>query len=183
MWHFDEYEKLREYDRPTGEQPPGGFRCHRSPDMYCAGWAFVHVKYNPPGYELLAFRISPPEGDLPALSHADVFMSGNSAADYGQADIERPSPAARRAIERLIEHNPALEPPPASFCHCHHRYEPVPEDVYRVCFECGHVYGTAADLVDAYNAAVGTTPPVGRVQMDEDDADKIFFCQHCVHDF
>lgn len=74
-----------------------------------------------------------------------------------------------------------------SHCYCHDVDEPVGEDCYRVCFECGHVW-TAAVLIAAYNAILD------ECNVDEDmfasepvphitDAEQCFACPECVHDF
>lgn len=47
------------------------------------------------------------------------------------------------------------------------------EEPYIVCFECGHIYQTADDLQTAF----------ARWSFPIPAADKIFFCQHCIHDF
>jgi hypothetical protein len=81
-----------------------------------------------------------------------------------------------------------------SFCWVHYVHEPVPADVYRICFECKHVYPTAQSLVDAWNREVerincerpiedfdGPAEPIPRLTVDQ--VDRIFFCQECIHDF
>lgn len=37
------------------------------------------------------------------------------------------------------------------YCWSCHKYEEVREDTYRRCFECGHVFATGQDVVDAHN--------------------------------
>lgn len=69
-----------------------------------------------------------------------------------------------------------------SFCHIHEKQEELASEPYQVCFECGHVYNTAEELVAAYNEAVrvnfgADNPPPPR------EAHEIFFCQECLHDF
>lgn len=93
-------------------------------------------------------------------------------------------------------------------CFSHHVDEPVPADAfapYIVCFECGHLYPRAVDLLRAYRRNLrrewlisGMRPrpwsspfapswwswlvhyvlsfPLAR-------ADTITFCQECIHDF
>lgn len=97
LWHDNEYEKLRAYDLPTGEQPASLFLCHCGDGTLCAGWWAVH------GGELLAVRlgqITGAVGRLPIVC-GDFYASGNEAADAGQRDIQSPSEAAIRAINRL----------------------------------------------------------------------------------
>ena len=83
-----EYEKLRDYDEPTGYQPFAVFACHATPEHLCHGWAVVHSNRGHE-YDLLALRLhgnpSIPEAAVP------LFDSGNEAADHGQADNEAPS--------------------------------------------------------------------------------------------
>lgn len=68
------------------------------------------------------------------------------------------------------------EVPAADRCFWH-GYEPIPWNHYVVCGECGHVFVTASELLDDFNAA----RPPGAPQ--ETDVSRIFFCPLCVHDF
>lgn len=99
IWAHHEYEKLREYDNPTGEQPFSVFLCHATPEHLCHGWAVVHSNRGHE-YELVALRISPagpiPEPGVPLLA------SGNEAADWGQRDVDHPSDEALELAARLI---------------------------------------------------------------------------------
>lgn len=105
VWGHHEYEKLREYDRPTGEQPFEAFSCHATPDHLCHGWASVH---NTRGREneLLSLRL---EGN-PEVPECNVplFASGNEAADHGQRDIDAPSEQAEDTMVRLMRKYPRL---------------------------------------------------------------------------
>ena len=105
LWDASEYEKLRDYDRPTAYQPPAAFACHATPDHLCNGWAVVHTTRGHE-YDLLALRL---EG-VDAIPDAGVpmFDSGNDAADWGQRDIENPSPAAFEAVWKLMRKYPHL---------------------------------------------------------------------------
>lgn len=113
LWAFEEYEKLRGYDLPTPDQPMAVFCCHVSPDHLCHGWVAVHQnrtvgEAHP--FDLLALRLyesmhGPVE--LPESS-VELFASGNEAADYGQCDIEDPSPEARARTAQLIRKYPRL---------------------------------------------------------------------------
>lgn len=98
VWSAHEYDKLRDYDKPTGEQPFEAFACHATPEHLCHGWAVVHTTRGNE-YDLLALRIH----GYPDIPDAGVplFASGNEAADHGQADIEQPSEEAIAAVEKL----------------------------------------------------------------------------------
>ncbi len=106
VWSHNEYEKLREYDAPTGEQPFGAFACHAQTDQLCHGWAVCHTSRGNE-YDLLALRLAGvtevPEAAVP------LFASGNDAADHGQYDIDDPDPDAQRAVDKLVRHYPRLE--------------------------------------------------------------------------
>jgi len=65
------------------------------------------------------------------------------------------------------------EDPNTSLCWSHHYAERIPEDVFIVCFECGHVFGTAAELEEAYHS--DSTSRMSAVH--------IYFCPFCIHDF
>jgi hypothetical protein len=105
VWSRDEYEKLRDYDNPTGEQPFAVFACHATPEHYCHGWAVVHTSRGHE-FDLLALRLhgSPP---IPEAA-VPLFDSGNDAADHGQADLEDPSDDATEVVEKLLRKYPRL---------------------------------------------------------------------------
>jgi Family of unknown function (DUF6283) len=98
VWAEHEYDKLLDYDRPTGEQPIAAFSCHATPDHYCHGWAVVHSNRGNEN-DLLALRLrgSPeiPEAAVP------LFNSGQEAAEHGKADIENPSAEAHATVVKL----------------------------------------------------------------------------------
>jgi hypothetical protein len=101
VWAHFEYEKLRLYDAPTGDQPPSAFACHARPEQLCHGWAVVHTSRGH-AYDLLALRLRPPEPiPKPAVP---LFASGNEAADHGQRDIDTPSDEAQKAVETVMRY-------------------------------------------------------------------------------
>jgi hypothetical protein len=101
VWAAEEYDKLAAYDAETGWQPPGGFACHATPEVYCHGWAVVHSRRGDQ-HELLAFRIwGPPDGGIPPEG-APLFSSGTEAATHGKRDILCPSPEALAVVARLM---------------------------------------------------------------------------------
>lgn len=67
-------------------------------------------------------------------------------------------------------------PPEASLDWCHSclKLEPLPAEYYIVCGECGHVYVTPEDLVDAYVEEFPGYRPM---------AEHIASCAKCWHDF
>ena len=110
VWHFDEYEKLREYDNVEihadgsvqGALMP--FLCHHTFDMpmetVCRGWLTVHQ-------ESVAVRLAVLKGAVTVEEvYAEVpeklYATGNEAADFGQKKIEQPSRKARTVISRLL---------------------------------------------------------------------------------
>ncbi len=104
VWHHDEYEKLRPYDNPTPEQPFAPFACHATPKHYCHGWAVVHTNRGHE-FDLIALRIHPchvPPAAVP------LFESGNAAADHGQKDVKKPSPAAVKVSTTLVKRHKRL---------------------------------------------------------------------------
>lgn len=110
VWAREEYDKLRRYDAPTPEQPPGLFQCHQadaaSPaGRICAGWAGCH------GTGLLGLRVALIEGRIDSETfraateyHSPValFSSGSEASDHGQAGLEQPGAASARMIGKII---------------------------------------------------------------------------------
>ena len=104
LWQHDEYEKLRDYDLPTPEQPFGAFACHATPEHLCHGWAVCHTNRGHE-FDLLALRLDPvpvPEPGVP------LFRSGNDAADWGQREIEDPPEATQAMMLRLVRKYPRL---------------------------------------------------------------------------
>jgi hypothetical protein len=110
IWHFDEYEKLRAFDRDTPYQPPTLFQCHQADlgsnrPRICAGWAGCHDAPN-----LLALRLAVANGRISPdtfravidyQSPIPLFASGDEAADHGQGDIDNPGEVAARAIAKI----------------------------------------------------------------------------------
>lgn len=99
VWAAVEYDKLAAYDKPTAEQPVGVFACHATPEVTCHGWAVVHSRQDHE-HELLAFRVFPPEGDIPPEG-APLFSSGTEAAEHGKRDVAHPSEEAIEVADRL----------------------------------------------------------------------------------
>jgi hypothetical protein len=75
---------------------------------------------------------------------------------------------------RLTEHPIADCPDPDSHC-CWHDVD-EPQGGYRTCFECWHVYQTAAELLAEHNkvlASLGLPP--------ETDVERVHCCPFCTH--
>lgn len=97
VWAHEEYDKLRDYDNITPEQPFNGFACHATPEYFCHGWAVVHTSRGSE-YDLIALRFRPCEIPEPST---EFFESGNAAADHGQAEVEVPTEEAIRVMDKL----------------------------------------------------------------------------------
>jgi hypothetical protein len=90
---------------------------------------------------------------------------------------------------------------PTDACNDIHCYSHMVDELgpgYLACLECGHMYRTAGELRRAYRAALWRTwhdhrrlfgPDFGSGlaatlwRMATVRASKIYFCQHCLHDF
>lgn len=107
VWSAEEYEKLPDYDRSTGDQPPAVFLCHQQNGRLCAGWAGCHDMADSLGLRVAAAlgSISPEAVDatLDFKTSVPLFSSGAEAAEHGLADIANPSSAACRKIDLLSE--------------------------------------------------------------------------------
>lgn len=105
IWALDEYAKLPEYDRPTGEQPIGVFVCHRQDGRACAGWVAVHDMDHCLAVRLGAATgtIADPEAFLAYETDVPLFGSGLEAARHGVEAINDPGPEARRVMDKLRE--------------------------------------------------------------------------------
>ena len=101
VWAWEEYEKLREYDARTAEQPLAVFACHATPEHLCHGWAVCHTNRGHE-YDLLALRIRGANYDRIPEAAVPLFDSGNDAADHGQANIDDPDEDAIETAERLL---------------------------------------------------------------------------------
>lgn len=79
-------------------------------------------------------------------------------------------------------------------CSSHNVCEPIGEAVYRVCLECGHVFRTESDLIEAYRGhivqsmvALDFSPEVSREKakeaLENTKVEQFYFCPFCSHDF
>ena len=115
LWAHHEYEKLRDYDLPTNQQPSEPFGCHATPEAYCCGWAVAHTRRGTAGnhpFDLFALRLAGSFGHWDMVmpdTKTPLFATGNEAADHGQRDIENPSLEAKVAVARLTRKYPRLE--------------------------------------------------------------------------
>lgn len=81
------------------------------------------------------------------------------------------------------------EPSDACVGHCYWHDVDEPGPGYIRCYECGHLYRTARELRRAYRRQSFTVPrcevPWWRIGWRAlfIRADKIVFCQECIHDF
>lgn len=73
------------------------------------------------------------------------------------------------------------------YCFIHDVFEVLKPDVYKVCYECKHVYNTPQDLEAAYTRVVRELNENVEADLRElpehKPADQIYFCQECIHDF
>ncbi|WP_414167157.1 DUF6283 family protein [Streptoverticillium reticulum] len=118
VWAWEEYEKLRRYDRPTYEQPRWMFQCHQCERGHpgrrvCGGWAGCH------GAELLAPRLALLDGHIDGVafqaivgyvSPVPLFASGNAAADHGQARVDDPGEDAEQLMVKIARVRSDLTP-------------------------------------------------------------------------
>ncbi len=105
-----EYDKPREYDADTADQPTGVFFCHQADvvsdtSRVCAGWSGCHESD-----ELLALRLAVITGCMDPITFTAVvdyespvplFSPGREAANHGQAGIDKPGSEARHMISKI----------------------------------------------------------------------------------
>lgn len=105
VWDESEYDKLPEYDKPTGEQPVGMFMCHQQNGHLCAGWVGVHDMAETMAIRIgvLSERLSLEDFDevINYTTPVPLFDSGAEAAAHGKAEIYTPGEAATRTIEKI----------------------------------------------------------------------------------
>lgn len=105
VWAEEEYEKLAKYDGEIIEQfkkgATGLFLCHQHNNALCSGWLGCHGPAELLAMRLHHERVQPEayddETDVP------LFSSGAEAAAHGMREIEEPSRAACRTIDRLTK--------------------------------------------------------------------------------
>lgn len=105
VWAAEEYDKLPEFDKPTGFQPPAVFFCHQQDGRLCAGWCGTHDMENSLGLRLaVPFGSITKEAQDAALAYESpvpLWESGQAAADHGKRDIDNPDTKARKAVEKV----------------------------------------------------------------------------------
>ena len=109
LWHYEEYIKLPEYDRPMPEQPQGVFGCHQDDGHLCAGWVGTHdMKRN------LAVRLNwltghmTDEEFLQVLGYetkTPLFATGREACNHGLQDYDAP-PERTERVKKKLKKNP-----------------------------------------------------------------------------
>lgn len=102
IWHPDEYLKLTGYDDDSALET---FLCHHSTDtdanMVCRGWLSVHANSVAVRVAILRGQITEEERD--ATVTEPLYATGKAAATAGLRGVRRPSPAAKRVIQRLAK--------------------------------------------------------------------------------
>jgi hypothetical protein len=105
VWHPKEYAKLLDYDKPTGEQPPGVFMCHQQDGCLCAGWVAVHDMHHSLAMRFALSMDRIEDKDIDAIfdyqTDVPLFASGREAAEHGLEKIADPDPKADRIIKTL----------------------------------------------------------------------------------
>ncbi|MFL5861125.1 MAG: DUF6283 family protein [Solirubrobacteraceae bacterium] len=112
VWAPEEYDKLPAYDNDTPSQPLRAFYCHLNSGRLCSGWVGCHDMDHSLGLRMMAGRLSAADYRtvVDYSSPVALFESGAAAAEHGRRDIEAPTPAARRAIDKLIERRARRQP-------------------------------------------------------------------------
>jgi hypothetical protein len=105
VWAEEEYAKLPRYDGETITQPMGLFLCHQKDGSLCAGWVGCHDMDE--NFALRLHAHSMTEQTMEAIfdykTEVPLWGSGREAAEHGLAEVEAPSPQARRKIEGLLK--------------------------------------------------------------------------------
>lgn len=102
VWSEEEYNKLPGYDNPM--EYPGLFLCHHSTtadkDMVCRGWLEVHHENIGVRIAMLT-KIEMDNYKIP--TKVKLFKSGAEACEFGLKNVNKPSAAARKMIDKLRE--------------------------------------------------------------------------------
>lgn len=105
VWAEEEYAKLPEYDKPTGDQPPNVFLCHQQDGRMCAGWTACHDMDESMGLRIAVLSDQVHPEDIEAIHEyttpVPIFTSGAEAAAHGRAEIMSPGIPARKTVDKL----------------------------------------------------------------------------------
>lgn len=105
VWHPEEYAKLPEFDKPTGDQPPAVFLCHQQNQRICGGWAATHDMTESLGLRLACSlgAIDDAEYDktVDYSTTIPLYGSGQEAHDAGMSGVPTPSDKAKKTIDKL----------------------------------------------------------------------------------
>jgi hypothetical protein len=105
LWDTEEYDKLPQYDRETGEQPHSVFMCHQQDGRLCAGWVGCHDMEESLGLRVALARGLLSEQDYQATldysTKVELFDSGAAAATHGLRELAQPGERAVRTIQKL----------------------------------------------------------------------------------
>lgn len=106
VWSKSEYEKLRGYDGETWETDRASFLCHNTStvgaenDTLCRGWLTTHPESLAVRFLMLEHKVTVEQID--ADPGVPLHASGNEAADFGERDIDNPSPACVAFVQRML---------------------------------------------------------------------------------
>lgn len=105
IWSEEEYDKLPNYDLPTGDQPPNVFLCHQQNGRMCAGWTACHDMEENMGVRLAVsldqMSVETLEAARDYTTNVPLFSTGAEAKAHGMANVEAPTRETRKAIAKL----------------------------------------------------------------------------------
>jgi hypothetical protein len=109
LWAADQYDMLRDYDKPYPQQPIASFLCHQQNSKLCAGWLGCHKPEKLLALPFLGVqRMITPE-DMDAVQEyvhdprVKLFTSGKEACEHGKRGIENPSSQTRLAALKMMQ--------------------------------------------------------------------------------
>lgn len=90
---------------------------------------------------------------------------------------------APETVGAAVVNNDDVMPPDDPGCFWHGA-EPISPDVFRVCFECGHAFGTREEIIEQHRKAYAEARFGDGTLTDAEAGDAAdTFCPYCVHDF
>ena len=109
IWGVTEYAKLPGYDQNPGTLAT--FHCHAEHQTnvptVCRGWLATHADGVAVRLAVATGQLTPAQVDEAADNTSNLYPDGMSAFRAGVKAIRRPTPAARRAMERLSKTLPS----------------------------------------------------------------------------
>jgi|CXWL01.1.fsa_nt_gi hypothetical protein len=124
IWSAEEYEKLLIYDADPGRLRPEKvqeafsiFHCHQEhvtkEPTVCRGWLSVHADH--PAMRLLVALGGVLASEIPREAEPGLYATAREAWAAGLAGVPIPSPAAKKAIAKIVDQRSRVDATPGAY--------------------------------------------------------------------